>query len=111
MTNQLTTKGWIQGNTKIGPVCGEKEEIEERTKFDRDTLHQEKHNEVTDPTSTVRPVCGHESMTPKHVEEDQTGTGDPYWWIRKRSTKLISEYQDCHTQMKKKQTISEFKSL
>ena len=74
-------KGWIQGNTKIGPVCGEKEEIEERTKFDRDTLHQEKHNEVTDPTSTVRPVCGHEStkrcvLSPKHFEDDQTGTGE-----------------------------------
>ena len=38
------------------PVCGEKEEIEERTTFDRDTLKQEKHDEVTDPTSTVRPV-------------------------------------------------------
>ena len=36
------------------PVCGEKEEIEERTKFDRDTLDQEKHDEVTDPTSTGR---------------------------------------------------------
>ena len=30
------------------PVCGEREEIEERTKFDRDTLNQEKHGEVTD---------------------------------------------------------------
>ena len=40
------------------PVSGEKEEIEERTTFDRDTLHQEKHDEVRDPTSTVRPVCG-----------------------------------------------------
>ena len=61
------------------PVCGEKKEIEERTKFDRDTLHQEKHDEVTDPTSTERPVCGHEStkrcvLTPKHVERDQTST-------------------------------------
>ena len=36
------------------PVCGEKEEIEERTKFDRDTLNQEKQDEVTDPTSTGR---------------------------------------------------------
>ena len=64
------------------PVCGEKEGIEERTKFDRDTLNQEKHDEVTDPTSTGRPVCGHEStkrclLTPKHIEDDQTGTGRP----------------------------------
>ena len=28
----------------------------ERTKFDRDTLNQEKHDNVTDPTSTGRPV-------------------------------------------------------
>ena len=37
--------------------------------------------------------------------------GDPYWWIKKRSTKLISEYQDRHMQLWKKQNISEFKSL
>ena len=37
--------------------------------------------------------------------------GEPYWWIRKRSTTLTSEYQDCHTQLQKKQNISEFKSL
>ena len=43
------------------PVCGEKEEFEERTTFDRDTLNQEKHDEVIDPTSTGRPVCGYES--------------------------------------------------
>ena len=76
----------------------------ERTKFDRDTLNQEKHDNVTDATSTGRPVCGHEStercvLTPKHVENDQTGTGKPSRWIKKRNTKLISEYQDCHTQL------------
>ena len=59
-------------------IRGETEEIEKRTKFERDTLNQEKHGEVTDPT----------------------GTGDPYWWIREKSTKLISEYQDCHTVVK-----------
>ena len=55
-------------------------EIEERTTLDRDTLNQEKHDEVIDPTSTGRPVCGQEStkrcvLTPKRVEEDQTGLG------------------------------------
>ena len=35
---------------------------------------------------------------------------DPYWWIKTRSTKLISEYQDCHTQLERKQNISEFES-
>ena len=59
-----------------------REETLERTKFDRDTLDQEKHDNVTDPTSTVKPVSGHEStkrcvLTPRHVENDQTGTGRP----------------------------------
>ena len=52
------------------------------TKFDRDTLNQEKHDNVTDPTSTGRPARGHEStercvLTPKHVENDQTSTVRP----------------------------------
>ena len=56
--------------------------IEKRTEFDHDTLSEEEHDEVTDSTSTSRPVCGSEStkrcvLTPKHVEEDQTGTGRP----------------------------------
>ena len=56
----------------------ERVEIEERTTLDLDILNQEKHDEVIDPTSTGRPVCGQEStkrcvLTPKHVEEDQTG--------------------------------------
>ena len=75
------------------PVCGEKEEIEERTKFDRDTLNQEEHDEVTDPTSTGRPVCGHEStkrcvFTPGHVEIDQTGTGRPVLVDQKEENKI-----------------------
>ena len=88
------------------PVCGQEstKEIEKRTEFAHDTLSQEKHDEVTASTSTERPVCETESikrcvLTPKHVEEDQTGTGDPCWWIKKRSTNLISEYQDCHMQL------------
>ena len=36
---------------------------------------------------------------------------DPCWWIKKKSTKLISEYQDCHMLLWKKQNISKFKSL
>ena len=77
------------------PVCGEKEEIEERTKFDRDTLNREKHDEVTNPTSTRRPVCGHEStkrcvLTPKHVENDQTGTGRPVLVDQKEACSRIT---------------------
>ena len=46
------------------------------------TLNQEKHDDVTDPTSTVKLVSWHESikrcvLTPKHVENDKTGTGKP----------------------------------
>ena len=65
----------------------------ERSKFDRDTLNQEKHENVRDPTSTVRPVCGHEStercmLTPKHVENDQTGTGRPVTVDQKEEHKI-----------------------
>ena len=42
----------------------------ERTKFDRDTLNPEKHDNVTE--STERCV-----LTAKHVERDQTSTGRP----------------------------------
>ena len=50
--------------------------------FGHDTLSQEKHDDVTDSTSTGRPVCGSEStkrcvLTPIHVEEDQTRTVRP----------------------------------
>ena len=38
------------------PVTGWRKESLDRTKFDRDTLHQEKHDNVTDPMSTSRPV-------------------------------------------------------
>ena len=54
----------------------------ERTKFDRDTLDREKHDNVTGSTSTGKRVSRHESteccvLTPKHFENDQTGTGRP----------------------------------
>ena len=76
-TQRIEPAPKTQLSSTVRPVCGEKEE---RTKFDRDTLNQEKHDEVTD-SSTGRPVCGQEStkccvLTPEHVEEDQTGTGE-----------------------------------
>ena len=37
------------------PVTRWKKESLERTKFDRDTLNQEKHDEVTNSTSTGKP--------------------------------------------------------
>ena len=69
------------------------EETLERTKFDRDTLNQEKHDNVTDPTSTERPVCGHDStercvLTPKHVENDQTSTERPVTVDHKEERKI-----------------------
>ena len=61
---------------------GSTKEIEKRTEFDHDTLSQEKHDEITYSTITERPVCGSEStercvLTPRHVENDQTGTERP----------------------------------
>ena len=107
----------ISSQSRTGkPVTRWRNESLERTKFDRDTLNQEKHDEVTHSTSTVKSVSGHEStkrcvLTSRFVENAQTGTKKPSPWIKKRNTKLISEYQDCHTQLLRKQNISEFKSL
>ena len=55
-TQRIDPKPKTQLSSTVRPVCGETEEIEERTTFDRDTLKQEKHDEVTDPISTGRPV-------------------------------------------------------
>ena len=57
-------------------------ERKRKSRNDRDTVNQEKHDEVRDPTSTGRPVSAHKStnscvLTPKHVENDQTGTERP----------------------------------
>ena len=55
-TQRIKPKPKTQLSSTERPACGEKEEIEERTKFDHDTLNQEKQCEVTDSTRTVRPV-------------------------------------------------------
>ena len=66
----------LKPNTQLSstgrPVCGQEstKEIEKREKFGHDTLSQEKHDEVTNSTSTEKPVTR---------------------WIKKRNTKLISE--------------------
>ena len=54
-TQRIEPKPKTQFSSTVRPVCGEKEEIEERTKFDRDTLNQEKHDEVTDPYVDANP--------------------------------------------------------
>ena len=98
MTLQETAKTPHESNQQPNhqirrPVCGEKEEFEKRTEFGRDTPNQEKHDEVIDPTSTWRPVCGQEStercvLAPKHVEEDRTGTGRPVLVDQKEEHKI-----------------------
>ena len=45
-------------------ACGEKEEGEERTNFDRDSFKQEKRDNVTDSTKMGRPFV---DMTPQTV--------------------------------------------
>ena len=50
----------LKPNTQLSsagkPVTKWSEETQERSKFDRGTLNQEKHDNVTDSTSTGRPV-------------------------------------------------------
>ena len=63
-------------------------------------------NKIKPTTHSLR--CWHLNML-KMIKQVR---GDPYGWIKKRSTKLISEYQDCcHPQLLKKHNISEFKGL
>ena len=59
--NESNKNPKTQLSSTVRPVCGEKEETLERAKFDHDTLSQEKHDEVADPTSTEKPVSVHES--------------------------------------------------
>ena len=92
-TQRIEPKPKTELSSTVRPVCRENEEIEERTKFERDALNQEKHDEVTDPTSSVRPICGHEStkrcvLTPKHVEGDQTSTERPVLVEQKEEHKI-----------------------
>ena len=55
----------LKPNTQLSStkkhVARWRKESLERTKFDRDTLDQEKHDEITSSTSTVRPASGHGS--------------------------------------------------
>ena len=83
-TQRIQPKPKTQFSSTERPVCGQEstKEIEKGTEVDHDTLGQEKHDEVTDSISTERPLCGPDStkrcvLTPKHVQEDQTGTGRP----------------------------------
>ena len=87
----------LKPNTQLSstgrPVTRWREETLDRTKFDRDTLNQEKHDIVTDPTSAGKPVCGHEStkrcvLTPKHVENEQTSTRRPVTVDQKEEHKI-----------------------
>ena len=51
-------------------------------------------------------------LSPKHVEEDQTGTGRPVLVDQKEEHEIdFRGHQDCHMQLWKKQNISEFQEL
>ena len=85
----------LKPNTQISStgrlVTKWSEETLERTKFDRDTVNQEKHDNFTDPSSTEKPVCGHEStercvLTPEHVGNDQKRYGETRHGGSKRGT-------------------------
>ena len=51
---RIELKTNTQLSSTVRPITKWSEESLERTKFDRDTLNQEKHDNVTDSTSTVR---------------------------------------------------------
>ena len=58
------------------------------------TPNESNPNPKTQLSSTGRPVCGQEStkrcvLTPGHVKKIKKVRGDPYWWIKKRSRKLL----------------------
>ena len=87
----------LKPNTQLSstarPVTKWSSETLKRSKFDRCTLNQEEHDNVTDPTSTGRPVYGHEStercvLTPQHVEIDQTSTERPVTVDQKEQHKI-----------------------
>ena len=97
------------------PVTRWRKDSLERTKFDRETLNQEKHDKVTDPTSMEKPVSGHEStkrcvLTPRHVENDQRGTGKPVTVDQKEEHKIDFRVPGLSQSVVKKQNTSEFKS-
>ena len=52
--------------------------------------------ESLERTSLITTLLVNRNMMKSQTQQVR---GDPYWWIGKRSTKLISEYQDCHTQL------------
>ena len=92
-TQRIAPKPKTQLSSTWRPVTKWKGEMQERTKFDRDTLNQEKHDKVTDPMSTGRHVCGHQStkrcvLTHRHVENDQTGAGRPEMVDRKEEDEI-----------------------
>ena len=74
----------------VSPVCGEKERKSRNVPSLIATLLIKRNMEVT---STERPVCGHEStkrcvLTPKHVDDGQTGTVRPVLVDRKEELEI-----------------------
>ena len=98
-TQRIEPKPKTQLSSMVRPVCGGKEEIEERTAFDRDTLGQEQHDDVIDPTSTGRFVCGRIHKATR-IGGSKRGARNCF-----QSTRTVT----CSCE-KKKQNISTFKS-
>ena len=118
-TQRIQPKPTTQLSITGRPVCGQEstKEIEKRTMFvhyhvwsrhsqSRETWWSHRPNKYGE-TRVWSVACWHLHVLKKIKQE----RWDQYWWIKKRSTKLISEYKDCHMQLWKKQNISEFKSL
>ena len=99
-SQRIEPKPKTQLSSTVRLVTKRSEDSLERTKFDHDTLNQEKHDNATDLTSTGRPVCGHEFtkrcvLTPRQLKVIKQVRRNPWQWIKKRNTKLISECKDC----------------
>ena len=83
----------INQKVYVSPRRPPKSSYKDNWTCDSDSVNQEKHAEVTEPASTERPVSGHEStkrcvLTPRHVENDQTGTEKPVTVDQKEEHKI-----------------------
>ena len=107
-TQRIEPKPKTQLSSLVRPVCGQEstKEIEKRTILDHDTLSQEKHD-VTDSTSTDQNAQGVACWPLNMLKKIKQVREDPYWWIKKRSTKKENRVPA----EEKKQNICEFKSL
>ena len=72
----------------------------------RSQIQRVRWNQYQD-TNPQNVACWHPDM----LKMTKRVRWNPWRWIKKRNTKLISRHQNCHNQLWRKQNISEFKSL